>query len=404
MSEDDFFLDDDAVAEPAAADAQAPWTILVVDDEPDVHDVTRVALAGVRFRGRPMRFLSCLSAAEARQTLASEPDVALILLDVVMESDTAGLDLVHWIREERGDRFVRIVLRTGQPGIAPERRVIEDYDINDYKAKSELTRDRLFTALIGSLRNYQDLQTIEAHRRVIEANRHGLLKIIDAADTIFRVQSAQAFADGVLEQLRALVCPERDVVYAHTTGFAAFSPLADLEIMAGLGSYREAIGRPLHGALEGRLVASIQNALQERRSVSGDDHFVGYVDSGDGRQNVLVLDGVSGPLSEDDQHLVDLYCRNVGVAFDNLMLRDEIERTQREIIYQLGEVVETRSKETGNHVRRVAEYSRVLALAMGCTAEEAEIVRLASPLHDIGKIGIPDAVLLKPGRFDPAER
>lgn len=399
---DDDFLDDDEVPAAESQDAGQDWKVLVVDDEPDVHTVTRLALAGVTFRDRPIRFFNAYSAEEGRKMLAEDPEIALVLLDVVMETDHAGLEMAQWVRQQLGNHQVRIVLRTGQPGLAPEREVIEDYDINDYQAKSQLTHERLFTVLIGSLRNFSDIQTIETNRKVIEANRRGLLKIIDASSTIFRTQSIHAFAEGVLQQLSALIVPEQDAVYAHS-GLAAFSRTTQPEIVAGIGSYANIQGRSLEQAVGAEQREWIRQALESRHSIATPDHYVGFVDSGEGRSNVLLVEGTKGELAKSDQHLLELYCCNVGIAFDNLMLREEIERTQREIIYQLGEVVETRSKETGNHVRRVAEYSYILALAAGKTAEEAEILRLASPLHDIGKVGIPDAILLKPGPLTPAE-
>ena len=84
-------------------------------------------------------------------------------------------------------------------------------------------------------------------------------------------------------------------------------------------------------------------------------------------------------------------------------LSDEIINTQKEIIYTMGEIAETRSKETGNHVKRVAEYSKLLALKLGISSDEAEMLKLASPMHDIGKVGIPDNILNKPGKLTPEE-
>ncbi|RXK00641.1 regulator [Arcobacter sp. CECT 8989] len=84
-------------------------------------------------------------------------------------------------------------------------------------------------------------------------------------------------------------------------------------------------------------------------------------------------------------------------------LHEELEETQREVIYTMGEIGETRSKETGFHVKRVAEYSKLLALKFGLSKDEAEILRLASPMHDIGKVGIPDSILNKPGKLTAQE-
>ena len=153
----------------AAIDPREPWTILVVDDEDSVHEVTRLALADVTFEGRPLRFIEARSSIEARARLQEHPEAALILLDVVMETDSAGLGFVEYVRKELLNPFVRIALRTGQPGQAPERKVIVEYDISDYKTKSELTATRLFMTVIGALRIYRQLHELETHRRLAVA-------------------------------------------------------------------------------------------------------------------------------------------------------------------------------------------------------------------------------------------
>ena len=140
--------DDPDEAQPTAG----AWVIAVIDDDPAVHDGTRYALASYTLDGRGLEILTARSAAEARVLLAERRDVAVVLLDVVMETDNAGLELVDYIRRELRQETVRIILRTGQPGQAPERRIIVDYDINDYKAKTELTADKLFTSLTAALR------------------------------------------------------------------------------------------------------------------------------------------------------------------------------------------------------------------------------------------------------------
>jgi len=137
-----------------------PWKIAIVDDDEGVHAVTRLVLSDFRFKDRPLRIYSETSAQGAKRLLRDEPDIAAILLDVVMETDHAGLDVTRYIREDLGNRMTRIILRTGQPGEAPEHRVISQYDINDYREKSELTAQKLVTAITTALRAYDDLQTI----------------------------------------------------------------------------------------------------------------------------------------------------------------------------------------------------------------------------------------------------
>lgn len=141
------------------------WKIVIIDDDPGMHDVTKLTLADFEFAGRGLSFISCYSGAEAREVLVDHQDAALILLDVVMETDDAGLQMAQYIRENLNNWRSRIVLRTGQPGQAPERKVIADYDINDYKEKTDLTATKLFTLLCSSLRSYRDIVTIEQNKR-----------------------------------------------------------------------------------------------------------------------------------------------------------------------------------------------------------------------------------------------
>src|SRR5262252_2361965 len=198
MADDDIVhLIEDPSGEPPPE--QGPrWKIAVIDDEPAVHDGTRFALSDYKLNGQGLEILSAYSAAEGRELLRKHADVAVVLLDVIMESDTAGLELVEYIRKELKNETVRIILRTGQPGQAPERRVIVDYDINDYKAKTELTADKLFTALTAALRSHQQLQ------RMVETRR-GLEIIIEAASTLFDFKSMQRLAEGVLTQIASLL-------------------------------------------------------------------------------------------------------------------------------------------------------------------------------------------------------
>ena len=176
----------------------------------------------------------------------------MVLLDVVMESEVAGLDLVDYIRNELKNETVRIILRTGQPGQAPERRVIIDYDINDYKAKTELTADKLFTTLTSALRSYQQLQRMEETRR-------GLEIIIDAAPTLFDFRSMQRLAEGVLTQIASLL-------KVDCAGILVLRDGGDTEenfsVLAGSGCYQQYTGS--HN-LENELRRLIEAAFTRRR-------------------------------------------------------------------------------------------------------------------------------------------
>jgi len=165
MNDDDDLFADEADLDEADVILDQPWKVLVVDDEEKVHAATRIALRHVIFEQRKIELLNALSGAQAKQILSQENDLALVLLDVVMSTDTEGLEVVKYIRDELKNKIVRIVLRTGQPGEVPEESVIVHYDINDYKTKAELTTTHLFTTVVAALRGYRDLQNLDRSRQ-----------------------------------------------------------------------------------------------------------------------------------------------------------------------------------------------------------------------------------------------
>jgi diguanylate cyclase len=162
-----------------------PWNLLVVDDDPEVHLITRLALERFRFENRPVQLISAYSAAEAHETMEQTPDIALILLDVVMETDHAGLDFAKHVRETLNNKLVRIVLRTGQPGQAPPREVVTQYEIDDYRTKTELTHDRLIAVLTTALRNYRLLKGVEAKNEQLEKTNRQLEESERRARAVF---------------------------------------------------------------------------------------------------------------------------------------------------------------------------------------------------------------------------
>jgi len=151
-----------------AAPVDGPWKVLLVDDQEDVHAVLHLTLHGVLIEGRRLLLLDALSASEAKAAIVAHPDIALILLDVVMESDQAGLDLVRHIRDELSNRSVQIVLITGQPGYAPQREVISGYEIDGYRLKSELSANQIFVQVYSAIRTYRLMREHEILQQDLE--------------------------------------------------------------------------------------------------------------------------------------------------------------------------------------------------------------------------------------------
>ncbi|MBF0369999.1 MAG: EAL domain-containing protein [Magnetococcales bacterium] len=196
---------------------QSPWKVMIIDDDVDIHALTRVILRGIHFDGLDLNLLSGYSGADAKRMLAEHPDTAILLLDVVMETDDAGLEVARYIRQELKNPFVRIILRTGQPGQAPEMSVISQYDINDYKEKTDLSDQKLISTVMVCLRAYRDLRALEkseerfralaqsATNAIIAANEEGLVTFWNlGAEAIFGFQEKE-----ILGQPLTRLMPER---------------------------------------------------------------------------------------------------------------------------------------------------------------------------------------------------
>ena len=373
-----------------------PWKILIIDDEPSIHSVTKLVLKDFEWEGRSLAFYDAYNASEAKQLLDQEQDLAVCLVDVVMETNEAGLGLVRYIRDELKNTQVRIVLRTGQPGYAPEKAVIREYDINDYKDKTELTDTKLDTLMCSTLRNYRDIVRLDN-------NRMGLEMVIESSARIFETTSLQKFTSAVLLQLISFLNVEKDALFVKVeSGFTATSTNGNFHILAGIGSYEGLVDSSNWEVLDESVRKLFQEAFEKRQNIFGPGHLLLYSESRLGSKHMLYLQH-QGEVSGLDKKLIDLFCSNVCIAYENHTLNDEVDEAQKEMVYRLSEAVENRSVETGNHIRRVAEISYLLALEMGYSEEEAVQIRVAAPLHDIGKIGIPDHVLHKPGKLDDSE-
>jgi response regulator RpfG family c-di-GMP phosphodiesterase len=381
---------------------QGNWKLLIVDDEPDVHAVTKLALARFKLDDRALTFLSAFSAAQAKEILKHETDIAVAFIDVVMESDHAGLALVKWIREELGNKTIRLILRTGQPGQAPEEYVIMNYDINDYKAKAELDSRKLMTSVYSSLRSYRDIIEIEHARAQQVLHRQGLERVLDATSGLFKLRTLHKFANGLLNQIAGLLKLRSETLILSYNGIDAISghlQPAKIEVLAGTGNFKQCRAEdvPL------TVLALLNKSIESKRCLYEGNCFVGYFPTKDRHWvNLLYMEGLDH-IDELDKQLIDIFSVNVAVAFENLLLSQEVEDTQSELILRLGDVVESRSKEAANHVVRMAEYCYELALLIGLGEPKAALLKRAAPMHDIGKIAIPDAVLLKPDKLNGDE-
>lgn len=385
----------------------APYLVLIADDEPDVHAVTHMVLRDFDLDGHGLKLLDAHSEAETRQAFLDNPDIAVVLLDVVMDHRDSGLRMVEWIRNQMGNTMVRIILRTGQPGDAPETSVIKLYDINDYKLKTELTQQRLFTTLYSSLRSWRDMVQLQK-------SRMNLQRIVQAGSQLFSAQSLDDFLRSMLQQVSHLYQDDMgsvmlrmgqgDAARAEPAGFILKAENQTCEIVAATGRYRAYTGRLfnrdqlaetiipldiLHNPRPGELVRVVDRGIIIYSRIVNEN----------GR-HLIFLEEAPSRLDMDQ---VQLFLTNFSLTLDNFYLDHYVRGLQEDILFTFGEVVEKHFHESSNHVKRVSLMMRSFAEARGMGPDQCELYRVASILHDIGKIGVPDRVLKKPGRLDGDE-
>jgi response regulator RpfG family c-di-GMP phosphodiesterase len=399
---DDNWLIDEDDEEPVQAGLAAPdqrlWRVLIVDDDVDVHAVTRLALRNVSFKGRELELFSAYSGREAYDILRDTPDIALVLLDVVMETDDAGLILARRIREELHNSIVRVVLRTGQPGQAPEQRVIIEYDINDYKAKTELTTQKLFTTVISALRAYESLN-------MLERSRIGLGKILAGATNLYQIHSLREFASGVLNQVSAILDVGADGVLCLMQGDTGVTT-----VVAATGNY-SALGDEERMPTAHPLWPAIAKAFAEKKSQFEHPANVLFIHTQENRE-VAISVTPPWPLAQIQRDLLEVFCQRIAAAFDNLYMFGQLRKAQEATVVALADLAEFRDSGTGGHVRRVQLLSSSLAQRLHdrgvypdeLTPELLDMIGLASILHDVGKVATPDHILLKPGIHTAEER
>ncbi|MCC5880272.1 MAG: EAL domain-containing protein [Idiomarina sp.] len=305
------FFAAEPASEHAASAERKVWRVLIVDDDSEIHAVTKLALSGVTIDNRSLQFLHAYSGAEAIHMLSTEHDIALILLDVVMETDDAGLQVARQIREELNNDEVRIVLRTGQPGYAPEEEVILNYDINDYKTKTDLTRGKLMTTVISSIRSYQQIRTINESRR-------GLEKIVNAAANLMERHSIHNFAEGVVTQLASLLGLNPEGLLCVRQA----SDSDEIVVLGAAGHYARDIQAPLQTISDGRIIEQVKRCFSEGKHLFLDTASVFYIDA-KGIKAAAFIDS-SQRLSDVNHRLVELFLANISVGFENVTLFEEL--------------------------------------------------------------------------------
>jgi response regulator RpfG family c-di-GMP phosphodiesterase len=373
---------------------QLPWRLLIVDDEEDLHDVTRLVLRRMKFQGRAVQIISANSAQEARTVLSEHKDIAVALVDVVMETDHAGLELIEEIRGHFNMPLTRIILRTGNPGVAPKREIIEHFLIDDYKDKTELTADRLYTSVFTALRAYSSLLTLDRTAVGLELIIHGTHSTYRSNNSIDSlIEAAKVISSLVADGDDCIVFKQNDFGSDHTNS---------LSVVYGAGKFVNANRQPI-SELVSKDVAQLIVSSLAANSFQISQHSALITLNFSPTGNFALWVPFRSPPEPHVLRLINLYADKLQLNFENARLHHEILDAQRIALSKLCEAVEMRSKETGQHIYRMAKYSGLLASLAGMPENQVELIEAAAPLHDIGKVAIPDSILKKPGFLDAEE-
>lgn len=370
------------------------WRILVVDDDESVHQITNLVLGDAIIENRKLEIVSVYSKKEAIALLEKDDDFCMAFVDVVMESDHAGLELVEWIRKERRNQSIRLILRTGQAGSAPEAKVIKEFDINDYKEKTDFTAGKMTTTVYASIRAYRDIMTIQ---RSLDAFK----QLIKSTHDLLKINQFRPFGSAALNHLLTLMDVDSSALYIARSQRDFDEKRSNL-IIACTGKYVSESDCLENSDIDEEVKKVIQQAFDEKKHFTAKQYFVGYYETSPDASSVLYIE-----FEDDAEHfrsgLAELFATNVALILESLTKQHEIEKTQKELLFIVGEAIEKRGKEAGAHVKRVALICEKIAQELGAEDIFVQAIKLAAPLHDLGKVAVPDKILHKPGELNEEE-
>lgn len=316
MSESASNTPQDALKRMAKAGDRKQWRILSVEDDTTYQASLIYALDDLVVNDLPVEILTANSAAQAAPIIAETPDIAVILLDVVMEQDDAGLRLVSTIRDIIGNSAVRIILLTGQPGMAPRDDIMSHYDIDDYWCKSDLSIDQLSSLVVGNIRTWNYIS-------LLNRARQGLQLLVDACQSINSKRDLKSFTHTVLEQISQLIgISEGGIVCIQ---HSEHSRIEDSLLIASSGKYSKLAGQKLASVPSDQLQSLIRKACTLRQHIYETNFSVFYFSShGVDQREYVTLVETSVPMNEQHQSMLQVFSENVSTGFTNIALYNRL--------------------------------------------------------------------------------
>ena len=384
MDNDPLFADEENASGDKALN-ERPWKVLIADDDPSVHTITDLVLRSFTFQNRPIHCLHAYDSQECISLLERNSDVGVLLLDVVMEKDHSGLEIVRTVRERLGNTAIRIVLRTGQPGQAPEERVVAEYDINDYRLKTELTAQKLQSTLTSALRSYDSISHLERTNAL-------LLGLVSGWSSVRAVPGLDDFMDGASTMLRSLT---------DLPGFqgTVFLLAKDRE---GVPELVNIWGAPVPPRYTATAHIDLPSAAEDLARKLGLVIGGSYV--AEKKRKYLLCACFGQELLPKTAEFLDIFEIHFKLSLDSFFLRSQPAGSAVEFPTIFGDFVQTVSQEPGGHAQRVGVISQFLGRQLGMSSLQAELLRLAAQLHDIGNALLPRGLITKSSPLTPKER
>lgn len=288
------------------------WKLLIVDDDEEVHKVTRLSIADFIFEGRKIESVSVYTGDEAKAYLSSNNDVAVVFLDVVMESDDAGLTVSKYIRDELHNHFTRVLLRTGQPGFAPIRDVMRDYDIDGYIAKTESSKQNLNHALYIALRSYRDLVRIQHYQQGLEA-------IINAITNLTQIDEVLDLAKAIIGQLSHVLGADEAEFMVQGADIFALTQNENESCQILVNDHQSKVIKNAHELNEhGEFVQLTDRALADKKSFYEPPYYINYYCSQRGTETIFLL-RTEEVLNKESQKLLNIFSIQFVLTLENLI-------------------------------------------------------------------------------------
>jgi len=384
---------------PEIIEALSPWKILIVDDDEDMHTITKMALRNIQFHGRKVEFIDAYSGEEALSVLRETPSIGLILLDIIMESDDAGLLAAKRIRDE-GFNLVRIILRTGFPGEAPEKKIIVDYDIHDYKDKTGLSVQKLYTTVISALRSYDDLAVLESHRRSLQ-------RVLESVSW-FDFNAIQRYVSGMLAEFSNLV----NLGSEHITMVSrpSSNPSAEPMVLLSTENWQtinELIQSQSLSNNGAELIRKTLNSMQSQTASAGKTLFT----RSHGVDLVVFADEKDAYIQADEV-LLEVFLMKVCQAISNQQTFSDMANERNCVLFGLALRAEKWNVNAEYELRSLGLLASALTERLHRTLSFTDEIddrfrrdiNIAATMRDIGNSSLPEGLLSDTGKYKPDQR